>query len=248
MANLRRVLPRLVEWTTDPGEDYSDLEELYGEAVFQWYRYAGHVASLIGGVTVDRKTADQPGPVYDGVPRAEQERALGFLAEQVFEAPTWLAQRDVLERIGSNGFQTISTWQGRMLGSLMDARRLARLAELQVTEPEDAYPLAEYLDDLRAAVWGRLATTSRDPYRRALHRAYLEEVEELMTEEPPSMAFLGGAPDISRSDVRPLLRDQLTGLRTEAESAAVSMRDPVARAHLRDIVSRIGEILEPRRE
>ncbi len=245
IANLQRVIERLPDWTTDPGEDYSDLAELYGELVFQWYRYVGHVASIPGGIHVDLKTADQPGPVYHGVPRAEQERALSFLEAQVFEAPTWLAHRPILDRIGENGFELISTWQGRVLASLLDARRLARLATLEVMEPEEAYPLAAYLAELRDGVWGALRSTAADPYRRALQRAYLELAESLLTEEPPEISFLGGAPDISRSDVRPLLRSQLRALRTGARSMAAGASDAVARAHLEDIAERIDGILEP---
>ena len=244
IANLQRVIQRLPEWATDPGEDYSELAELYDELVFQWYRYVSHVAAIPGGVYVNLKTADQPGPVYRGVPRSEQERALDFLEAEVFVAPTWLAHPPVLDKVGENGFEVVSGYQGRVLGSLMDARRLARLASLEVAEPADAYPLADYLADLRDAVWGSLRSTAVDPYRRALHRAYLEEAESLLTEEPPSIAFLGGAPDISRSDVRPLLRSQLRRLQTEARSAAQRVTDPVARAHLEDIGDRIDEILE----
>jgi hypothetical protein len=243
IANLRRVIGNLVAWTTDPGEDYSDLEELYGELVRQWYRYVSHVAAIPGGIHVDLKTADQPGPVYRGVPRLEQERALAFLEREVFDSPTWLAEPEILARIDDDAFETISTWQGRVLGSLLDARRLGRLASLEVGEP-GAYPLADYLDDLRDAVWGRLTTTAGDPYRRALQRAYLEEVEELLTEEPPRSSFLP-APDVSRSDIRPLLRLQMRRLATQAESAARRVGEGVARAHLEDVAARIEEMLEP---
>lgn len=245
IANLKRVTERLVEWTTDPGEDYSDLEELYGELLGQWSRYVGHVASVPGGVYVDLKTADQTGPVYVGVPRAEQERALSFLEREVFEAPTWLAHRDILDRIGESAFESIADRQARVLGGLLDARRLARLAELEVSQPERSYPLPDYLAALREGVWGQLTRTAADPYRRALQRAYLEEVEELLTEEPPSSSFLP-APDVSRSDIRPLLRSQMAALQIEAGAAARRAGNTVARAHLEDVVERIDRMLDPR--
>jgi len=244
IANLKRVTERLVEWTTDPGEDYSDLDELYRELVFQWYRYVNHVVAVPGGIYVDLKTADQAGAVYQGVPRMEQERALTFLEREVFEAPRWLAEREILDRIGESGLETIAGMQARVLGNLLDARRLARLAELEVTQPENAYPLSDYLDRLRGGVWGSLTRTAPDPYRRALQRAYLEEVEELLSAEPSGSSFLP-APDVSRSDIRPLLRSQLRRLRTEAESAGRSASNAVARAHLEDVAERIGRILDP---
>ncbi len=246
IANLKRVSERLVEWTTDPGQDYEDLAELYGELVGQWGRYVGHVAAVPGGIYVDLKTADQAGPVYVGVPRSAQERALAFLEREVFEAPRWLARRDILDRIGESGLESIADRQAWVLGSLLDARRLARLAELEVTQPERAFPLAEYLAELREGVWGRLTTTAADPYRRALQRAYLEEVEQLLTEEPQGSSFLP-APDVSRSDIRPLLRQQMRRLRTEAQSAARRSTDGVARAHLEDVAERIERMLDPER-
>ncbi|MFW6201389.1 MAG: zinc-dependent metalloprotease [Gemmatimonadota bacterium] len=245
IANLRRVIGRLVEWTTDPGENYDDLEELYGELLGQWSRYVNHVVNQVGGVYVDLKTADQPGPVYDGVPRERQEEAVAFLADQVFEAPVWLNEPDVVSRIGRGGFDEVSRRQAAVLGSLLDVRRLGRIAELEVIEPEDAYPLAALLDDVRDAVWGDPVATAGDPYRRALQRAHIEELGGLMTEEPADIPFLGSTPDPSRTDLRPLVRAQLRDLRAEANRTAGASRDRVVQAHLLDVVERIGRILEP---
>lgn len=246
IANLRRVVQELVSWATDPGEDYGDLDELHGELLSQWSRYVGHVASVPGGIYVDLKTADQPGQVYRGVPRPEQERAVDFLDREVFDAPTWLVPRDVQDRIGEDGFHTVSRLQARALGMLLDGGRLTRLARLEVTHPEDAYPLPDYLEDVGEAVWENPAQTATDPYRRALHRVWLEEVEALLTdEEEDSGPSTGGAAEVGRSDVRPLLRAQLQDLRTRAQAAAGRTGDAVARAHLEDVVQRIGRILDP---
>jgi hypothetical protein len=59
LANLKRVAPRLVEWTSTAGEDYADLDELYGELLGQYSRYMGHVVTLIGGVRTDLKATDR---------------------------------------------------------------------------------------------------------------------------------------------------------------------------------------------
>jgi hypothetical protein len=246
IANLQRVANSLVSWTTVPGEDYGELEELHGELVAQWYRYVNHVASVIGGVHVDLKTADQAGPVYHATPRARQEAALAFLGREVFDAPVWLAPGDIVERIGVSALDAVSRQQVRVLASLLDARRLARMAEVEVTSPGLAYPLAAYLDDLRRSVLGPLPASASDPYRRALHRAYLEEVATLMTEEPRAMPFLGAAPSLARSDVRPLLRAQLRQIRTDAAAAARRASDAMSRAHLEDLAERITLLLEDR--
>jgi hypothetical protein len=247
MANLKRIVPNLVEWTTKAGEDYSDLAEIYGEAVGQWNRYVGHVLTVVAGVHVDLKTSDQSGAVFDGVERDQQKRAMDWLTREVFTAPTWLNEPEILERLGPNsgGFANISRRQAQILDRLVDPRRMATLSELEVTQSEGAYPLAEFLDDVRDAVWGDLrATSAIDGYRRALQRAYLERLEYVMTEEPASNPRQGAAPDISNSDIRPLVRAQLTELRTEVEQAARRIQHRVSEAHLMDVVSRIDAILE----
>ncbi len=243
MANLMRIVPNLVAWTTKDGEDYTDLAEIYGEAVGQWNRYVGHVLGVVAGVHVDLKTADQDGAVYDVVPRTDQKQAMAWLTREVFEAPVWLNEPQILELIGPNagGFANVSRRQISILNRLLDPRRMATLAEFDATQPSDAYPLAEFLDDVRAAVWGDLPSVSAmDGYRRALQRAHLERIESLMTEVPTG----NGAPDVSNSDVRPLLRAQLSDLRDEVARATRRVQHRVTKAHLADVIVRIDAILE----
>ncbi|MEE2897928.1 MAG: zinc-dependent metalloprotease [Gemmatimonadota bacterium] len=240
MANLRRIVPNLVAWTTKPGEDYSDLAEIYGEALSQWNRYVGHVLTLVGGVNVDLKTSDESGAVYDGVERDHQKRAMDWLAREVFTAPVWLNEPGILELVGPNsgGFARLSRRQTQMLNRLIDPRRLASLSELETTQPEGAYPLAEFLDDVRDDVWGNLsATPAIDGYRRALQRAYLERLEYLMSDEPSGT-------DVSNSDIRPLVRAQLSELRTQVERAESRIQHRLTEAHLMDVITRIDAILK----
>ena len=132
MDNLRNIVPNLVAWTTKPGEDYSDLAEIYGEAVSQWSRYVRHIVTLVGGVHADLKTANQDGPVFDGLPRTEQKRAMEWLAREAFTAPTWLNDPAIMERIGLNGASVanISRLQGSVLNQLLSTTRMSALAEL----------------------------------------------------------------------------------------------------------------------
>jgi hypothetical protein len=251
MDNLRRIVPNLVAWTTKPGEDYTDLAELYGEALTQWQRYVGHVLAVVGGVEVDLKTADQDGVVYRGLPRTRQKEAMAWLAREVFEAPTWLNDPGILELIGParGGFESLSRRQAGILNRLLDPRRMAILAELEAMQADDVYPLVEFLDDVRDAVWGSLGQASGiDEYGRALQRAHLERLAYLMTEQPAGNAFQGAAPDLSRGDVRPLVRALLLDLRADVEGAARGTRHRLTQAHLQDVMVRIDAILESKEE
>ena len=72
LSNLKIVAPNLAEWTATDGKGYEDLEELYGELVGVWSRFAGHVVANIGGVYEKFKTTDQQGATYTHLARGEQ--------------------------------------------------------------------------------------------------------------------------------------------------------------------------------
>ena len=116
VANLQRVAPNLVAWTSTPGRGYGDLEELYGELLGQWNRYMNHVVTVVGGIYATPKATDQEGAVYETVPRARQEAALQFLIDHVFETPTWLLDRDLLRRIEPAG--AVDRLRGRQVAIL----------------------------------------------------------------------------------------------------------------------------------
>jgi len=253
IANLQRVLPNLIEWTSTEGEDYTDLDELYGELVGQWSRYIGHVTTVIGGVYEDLKTSEQAGVVYSPVPRGRQKGAMQFLVDQVFETPTWLNEPAILQRIEhAGGVNRIREIQVRSLDRVLDPARMQRLIEAEVLAPETAYPLIEMMDDLKDGVWSELEGPEPiDTYRRNLQRGYLERLEYLMTEdvEASQSAFGSRTPvDVSQSDIRPLVRGQLQELRAAATRAAGRVGDTVTRYHLEDVVARIGQILDAERQ
>ena len=265
VANLKKVVPNLVEWITRPGQDYEDLEELYGETVGMWSQYMGHVVTLIGGVNVDFKTAEQSGPVYHPVAKAKQKAALQFLADNAMRTPDWLAPESILSRIGPpSGNGALATRQANIVAQLLDPRRLSRLTESEALDEANAYPLTEYLGDLRRAVWTTPGNgTSPDASRRTIQRVYLERLDALISPPAPPAAGQGpgaggggpppnpgpllGAPNVARSDLPALARSQVRGIREDARRAAATAPAGVARAHWQDIADRADEILEPKR-
>ncbi len=252
ITNLKRVVPNLPAWTARPGEDQSDLTELYGETVGMWSTYMRHVVSVIGGVYVDPKTAGQPGAVYTPVPRAQQKRALNFLAEQAIRTPEWLAPASITSRTGPS---SLTNAQANVVVQLLEARRLYRLSQSEAMDRASAYPLAEYLGDLRRVVW---SGANPDANRRALHRVYLDRLDALVTPPAPQSGQGGGpgggaaptpllAPlNVQRTDLPALARSELRTIRAEAARAAASASTSVQRAHWADVVARVDAILEPK--
>ncbi len=251
VMNYKRMIPQLVGWTTKPGENFDDLTEVYEEAVGRWAGYMGHVATMIGGVNVDLKTADQSAPVYTVVPRARQKAALAFLTENIITTPEWLRPREIIARIGPS--TTLGARQSGIITSLLSVARLARLAEAERFDPANAYPLTEYLSDLKRAVW----VGTPDASRRVLQRVYLQRLEALVA--PPAAPAAAAAtsaasrptpfvtpPNLLQSDLPALARLQLRDIQREARASASSATSVTLRAHWSDIADRVTKILDPK--
>jgi len=265
VANLKKVVPNLVAWTTKNGEHFDELTELYGETIGMWAQYMGHVTTLIGGVYVDYKTADQSGAVYRVVPKAKQKAALDFLTENVLKSPDWLAPSGIMSRLGPpSGGTSLTGRQSNVITALLNAGRLSRLADSEVLEPANAYPVFEYMADVKRAVWGTAtAPVELDAGRRTMHRVYLERLEAIISAPLPPAPALGAAPaaappatagpflaapNVPRSDFPALARSQVRAIRDQARTAAlVAAAGSVTRAHWQDIVDRADKILDPGR-
>ena len=253
IANLRRIVPNLRQWTFEEYADYSQLEELFNNVIGQWNRYMGHVATMIGGVARTRKHPTQEGLVYAVVPERDQRRAMGFFVEQAFTTPSWMLDRDILGRIAAPGaVERVRSLQVRVVNNLLDPRRLQRLIEAEAVHGNDTYTLGEMLGELRQGLWTELgAGRPIDTFRRNLQRGYLERMAYLMTEEPTPIpaqfrAFTEATDvNVSQSDIRPFVRGELEALRRAVRSALPRVNDRATRLHLEDVLIRIETILDP---
>lgn len=242
LMNLKRVVPNLIEWTSTPGEGYDDLEEIYGELIYQWARYAGHVATNIGGVYQNRKSSDQEGVLYTPVPEDYQRKAMAFLNENVFTTPDWLLDREILRRIEHAGaLERVKDLQSRILNDVMAADVMVRLNEAYAFAGDDAYAPLEMLQDLRRGVWSEINDMEIiDPYRRNLQRLYLSNMEDMFINDESGF---WNPVDIKNSDIRPFLRVELDQLQTDLERAQTRISDRMTRAHIEDALARIDDIL-----
>jgi len=252
LANLQVITDNLIDWVEQDGENFSHLEEIYGNVIAQWGRYMGHVASNIAGVYETHKTFQQDGAVYSPVSVDDQKRAMSFLSTHAFTAPTWAYNEDIISRINQADF--VDTFRGRqvsVLNNILDPQRLARLIEYDFRS-ENAYSPYEFMDDVRSSVWSELSDgSSINVYRRNLQRAFVERLEELMTEELPSIPaqfreLIGWTQvNVSQSDIRPMVREQLVNLQGDVQRAARRTNDRATVAHLNDVDRRIENILDP---
>ena len=136
----------------------------------------GHVLTNIGGIYNDKKTTDQPGAVYTVVPKAVQKEAMLFLQRNLFETPTWLMNKKILDLTSSPSSDQLSTIQDNFLGSMLSTSRLLRIISSSNRERQ-AYPIDEYFEDLKNGLWTELKTKRPiDNYRRNLQKSFVERL------------------------------------------------------------------------
>lgn len=255
IANLKRIMNNLTKWTYKEGDNYQNLQELYGQILGQWRRYMGHVASNVGGVYEFYKTAGQKGDVYTHVDKAHQKKAMKFLINQAFKTPAWMIRKDILNKIEADGIvNRIRGSQVRILNQLLDFSRLARLIENETMNGNKAYNVIDMCKDLRDGIWTEAKTGKKvDTYRRNLQRAYIEQLERLLTKEqtpirnPAFLNFVGfSRVDVSQSDIRPIARGELNQIKQMARRAMNTTADPMTKYHYQDILARVNDMLNPK--
>lgn len=252
IENLKVILNELINWTAEDAKDYGDLNELYQQITTQWNRYIGHVTANVGGHYENFKTYDQDGIVYTPVPAAIQRNSMEWLSREAFATPDWILKNDVLRRIeGVGAMDRVRRYQVGAVDRLLDPIRIGRLIETEaLSNKEDVYTFSELLNDLREGIWTELPGAGTiGPFRRNLQRGYLERLEYLMTQEPPSVppffaSFGMASVDVSQSDIRAYIRGELNSLKSAVDRAVRRTGDRMTRLHLEDIRVRIEDILD----
>ncbi|WP_273443988.1 zinc-dependent metalloprotease [Neolewinella agarilytica] len=235
LANLKRVAPKLAEWTATPGEGYADLEELYGELLGVWSRFAGHVVTNVGGVYEQRRITDEPGFVYTPTTKEVQKESMDFLNNHVFSTPKWLLPDNIVRNISPDGtLSRIRGMQERQLNNLLRYSRLQRMIDNGAMEPETAYLLTDMLADLRMGLWSEIPGNKEvDAFRRNLQRAHVQRLADIMEEDAKK-----------RTDVSAAARAELEKIRQMAKVASPAYKRGIVRYHLRDIVALVDELLD----
>lgn len=235
LANMKKVIPNLIDWTTKDGYGYDDLDEVYGELTRLWRGYVYHVITNVGGIYETRKTADQDGVVYEPVPEAIQKEAVTFLNEHAFTTPEWLLDKEILNRIESDGaIERIQNLQTRALNSLLSVDRINRLVSTVEQEGADAYSPIELMTDLRKGIFSELyAAQKTDAYRRNLQRAFIDIASEYIKKEKAD------DDEVLKSDASALMRGVLNQMRRDLNTRKNYSGDTITQYHFEDLIARI---------
>ena len=183
LKNLKIVSNNLIQWTYEPGKDFSDLEELYDELLGVYRRYIFHVIGVIGGVNQTLINTNQDGSyTYVNVNKHEQIKALDFLDKELWATPLWLLNKDIISQFNnSDGLYKIEAMHERALNSLLSSTRLNRMLSSDNSIKGDALKYYELFDNLFESIFQKVVPT--DQIKRNLQISFTKKISELITEE-----------------------------------------------------------------
>ncbi|TDE10006.1 zinc-dependent metalloprotease [Dyadobacter psychrotolerans] len=255
IKNLKRILPKLTEWSQEDGESYKELEELYGNVVSQYRRYLGHVIKNVGGIYDTPKTYDTEGETFITVPKATQKEAVAFLNTQLFKTPVWLLDQSIMSKIKpESGVEAVKALQDYALNSLFAGDRAVRLMETGISSK--FYSLDDLFSELEGGIWSEVKQgTSIDMYRRNLQKIY---VDKLISMLKPGKTNVQSVPvgvtygystrsvDLEKTDLPSITRAHLENLKSSIQAAIPKTTDKISKYHLKDIQQRIKSALDPK--
>jgi hypothetical protein len=253
IKNLQRIIPNLMSWTRVANEDYSNLSDLYNEVIIQFNRYLGHAAKNIGGIYETPKTVEQPGAVYEYVPKAIQQEAMSFLNKNIFTTPTWLINKEIFSKTGADPLSIIGSRMEGTLNALLTNGRMNKLISAEASVGNNAYTLTELMGDLQNYIWTELKSHKPiDVYRRNLQKAFVEKFGSIISPSTPAAGSFGGivitfgGGDIKKTDIVSVAKGTLRSVKAEISAALPSISDKMTRYHLQDMLERIERILNPK--
>jgi hypothetical protein len=238
MKNLARVAGMLLDATsTQKGDPYRELTEVYGRVLSQWTLEMNHVTQIVGGAISQQKHIGQDGRRFTPVPRTRQAEAVRFLLNNAFNAPMFLVQPELLRRMEPTGaINRIRNAQSSVMNSLLQPDRLTRLIEQGAVDGPTSYTAAQLMTDLRRGIWAELATPAQpiDQFRRNVQRVYLDALDARLNNAGPP------------PEIRALLRGELRSVRADIVRTLPTVTDRQTRLHLEDARDQIDESLDPR--
>jgi hypothetical protein len=260
IKNLKRNMQWIQSAAVKPTEDFDVAAELYQRQINQFRTELTHVTTIVGGMNSQEKYGGQPGPRFTPVPKARQQQAVKFIADNGLQTPTWLIDTDLLRKIEPvGGVSRITTTMSSLMSALLQDARMTRLVEAEALAKSagEVYTLTELLNDVRHAVFAEVyagGTPKIDVYRRGLQRAYLTTIgTKINPPATPAGALPAGggrggaaAPPSNTGEIKAMLRGELKALDADIASALRRSPDLVTRRHLEDARYQISDIVKPK--
>lgn len=188
IANLKRIVPNIVNWTTTgkPGQDYDEASNLYSAVIYQWSLYLYHVMANVGGMYLENLTVGDGQTSFHFVEKSKQRQALQFLLDEVLSEPKWLfdtplSKLTYLQRKTPLGveeqqpFYMLKNQQNYILWDLLNNDRLMRMYENEYENGKKAFTPVEFMEMLHRHIFKTtLAAKSPNLLERNLQKSFID--------------------------------------------------------------------------
>lgn len=188
IANLKRIVPNIINWTTTgkPGQDYDEASNLYSAVIYQWSLYLYHVMANVGGMYLENLTVGDGQTSFHFVEKSKQRQALQFLLDEVLSEPKWLfdtplSKLTYLQRKTPLGveeqqpFYMLKNQQNYILWDLLNNDRLMRMYENEYENGKKAFTPVEFMDMLHRHIFKTtLAAKSPNLLERNLQKSFID--------------------------------------------------------------------------
>jgi len=164
LKNLKRIVPQVESWTYEEGQDYEKAGKMMMGIIGQWFTYANHVVTNVGGVYLDQPVYGEKKSAYTHVEKAKQKDAVKYLIDDVIDIPEWLTKADIYNKtypikespIGDIEYAPTTLFRdlhARIFYSLLQKERLLRMLENEAKNGDKAYTVANMMNDLHKGIF-----------------------------------------------------------------------------------------------
>ncbi len=188
IANLKRIVPNIIEWTTTGkrGQDYDEASRLYYAAVGQWKLYVYHVLANIGGIYVDNTTVGDGNVTYRFVEAPRQREAVQFIIDEALTQPSWLFDADVSNytflinntpfgRLENSPNYILKNAQSYILWDLLSDNRIIRMYENEAMNGNKAFKASEMMDMLHNSIFAKtIKGATPDVRERSMQKNFVD--------------------------------------------------------------------------
>ncbi len=188
IANLKRIVPNIIEWTTSGkrGQDYDEASRLYYSAIAQWQLYCYHVLANVGGIYVDNTTVGDGRQTYRFVESERQRDAVRFIIDEALTQPSWLFDADVsnytflvsntpIGRRENSPNYILKNAQSFLLWDLLSDNRIIRMYENEAMNGDKAFKGSQMMDMLHDSIFAKtIAGATPDVRERSVQKNFVD--------------------------------------------------------------------------